>query len=113
VHVDRQTREAIATTLTMLREQLSDLIRFQSLLIVFLQHITPYVDTRDRDAAGVVRGLSGAINEVADELLKRTESTLARQRRHDLRMEVIEQMLVPLQQQIQSLAQAVEHLIGK
>jgi len=70
VQVSRQTRESIASTLTVLRETTADLIRFQSLLILFLQQITPYVDTRDRDVAGLLRGLSGAINAVSDEVMK-------------------------------------------
>src|SRR5882672_9061108 len=85
VQVSRQTRESIASTLTVLRETTADLIRFQHLLILFLQQITPYVDTRGHDVAGLLRGLSGAINAVADEAMKRAEVLLARERRHDLR----------------------------
>ena len=72
----------MASTLTVLRDTIAELVRFQSLLVVFLQQITPYVDTRDRDVAGLLRGLSGAINAVADEVMKRSEATLARDRRH-------------------------------
>ena len=74
VEADRRTREAIASTLTVLRDQIVELARFQSLLVMFLQQITPYVDTRDRDVAGLLRGLSGAIDAVADELMKRSEA---------------------------------------
>ena len=70
--------EAIDGALTVLRDTIAELDRFQSLLIVFLQQITPYVDTRDRDVAGLLRGLSGAIDAVADEVLKRSEALLAR-----------------------------------
>src|SRR5882672_2176431 len=44
VPVARQTRESIATTLTLLHDTMGDLVRFQSLLVIFLQQITPYVD---------------------------------------------------------------------
>jgi len=81
VPVARATRESIAATLTVLHDTIAELVRFQSLLVVYLQQITPYVDTRDRDVAGVIRGLSGAINAVADEVMKRTETLLAHQRR--------------------------------
>jgi hypothetical protein len=83
VPVQRQTREAIDSTLAVLRDQLNDLIRFESVLVVYLQQITPYVDTRDRNVAGLLRGLSGAINAVADEVMKRSEAVLARDRRHE------------------------------
>jgi hypothetical protein len=83
VAINRQTRESIDSTLAVVRAQLEESIRFQSLLVVFLQQITPYVDTRDRDVAGLMRGLSGAINAVADELMKRSEALLARDARRE------------------------------
>ena len=112
VAVDRQTREAIASTLTVLRDQLGELVRFQSLLIVFLQQITPYVDTRDRDVTGLLRGLSGAINAVADEVMKRSEAMLARDRRHDMRVEGLESTIAALQQQTLTLTRAVDQIVG-
>jgi len=108
VPIERQTRESIESTLTVLRDQLADLVRFQSLLVRFLQQITPYVDTRDRDVAGLLRGLSGAINAVADELMKRSEATLARDRRTDMRLANLEAVLAALEQQTIALTQAVE-----
>lgn len=108
VAVGRQTRESIDTTLTVLRDTIGDLVQFQSLLVVFLQQITPYVDTRDRDVAGLLRGLSGAINAVADEVLKRSEATLARDRRLDLRAADLDARLTALQQQLQALQQALD-----
>ena len=106
--VDRQTREAIETTLVVLRDQLIELVAFQSLLVMFLQQITPYVDTRDRDVAGLLRGLSGSINAVADELMKRSEAMLARDRRYEMRMAGLEAALAALQQQTQALKQLVD-----
>jgi hypothetical protein len=76
--VARRTRESIETTLAVLRAQIEELSRFESLLVVFLQQITPYVDTRDRDVAGLLRGLSAAIDAVADEMMKRTDALRAR-----------------------------------
>jgi hypothetical protein len=100
VAVDRATRESITSTLTVLRDTIGELVRFQSLLVVFLQQITPYVDTRDRDVAGLLRGLSGAINAVADEVLKRSEATLVRDRRHELRVAELEERLADLRAQL-------------
>jgi hypothetical protein len=82
----RQARESAAATTALLRETIAELARFESLLIMFLQQITPYVDTRDRDVAGLLRGLSGAIDAVADELMKRTDAMLSRDRRHEARV---------------------------
>ena len=106
--IARQTRESIATTMVLLRDTMADLIRFQSLLVIYLQQITPYVDTRDRSVAGLLRGLSGAIDAVADELLKKTEAMLARDRRHEMRASDLDERLASLQQQIASLQQILQ-----
>jgi hypothetical protein len=101
--IARDAREALAATIALQRETLADLVRFQSLLIVFLQQITAYVDTRDRDVAGLLRGLSGAINAVADEVMKRSEAMLARDRRHDLRVGELEKIVAELRDQLARL----------
>jgi len=108
VPVARATRESMATTLTLLHDTMAELVRFQSLLVIFLQQITPYVDTRDRDVAGLLRGLSGAINAVADELLKKSEAMLARDRRHEMRVSDLDARLTALQQQIAALHQVLD-----
>ncbi len=107
VQVSRQTRESMATALTVLRDTTADLIRFQSLLVLFLQQITPYVDTRDRDVAGLLRGLSGAINAVADEVMKRSEAMLARDRRHEMRVSALETELEALRGRLEDLTGAL------
>jgi len=106
--VSRATRESIASTQTVLYDTIAELVRFQSLLVVFLQQITPYVDTRDRDVAGLLRGLSGAINGVADEAMKRSEALLARERRHDLRASDLEARIADLETQLTAVQQALE-----
>jgi hypothetical protein len=108
VVVARATRQSVASTLTVLHDTIGELVRFQSVLVVFLQRITPYVDTRDRDVAGLLRGLSGAINGVADEAMKRSEALLARERRHGLRVSDLEAQLAALRQQLLAIQQALE-----
>jgi hypothetical protein len=107
VPVGRQARESMATTLTVLQDTIAELVRFESLLVVFLQQITPYVDTRDRDVAGLLRGLSGAINAVADEVLKRSEATLSRDRRHELRVADVEARLLELRTRLDELTRTL------
>jgi hypothetical protein len=104
----RETRESIASTLTVLHDTIAELVRFQSLLVVFLQQITPYVDTRDRDVAGLLRGLSGAINAVADEAMRRSETMLTRDRRRELRVSELDARMDALHQQMLAVQQALE-----
>ena len=98
----------MATTLDVLRGTIEDLIRFQSLLVLFAQQITPYVDTRDRDVAGLLRGLSGAINSVADELMKRSDAMLTRDRRHEMGLNDLEARLAALHKQLLTVQRGIE-----
>ena len=107
VTAGRAARESAAATLTVLHDTIGELVRFQSLLIVYLQQITPYVDTRDRDVAGVIRGLSGAINAVADEVLKRSESASAREHRQDGRLDTLDAELRALGARLDELARVL------
>ena len=88
--------------------QLAETIRFQSLLVMFLQQITPYVDTRDRDVAGLLRGLAGAIDAVADEAMKRSEALLVRERRHETRTSDLEARVADLLKQLAVVQQTLE-----
>jgi hypothetical protein len=109
VPVARGTRASIDSTLTVLRDTIAELVRFQSLLVEFLQQVTPYVDTRDRDVAGLLRGISGAINAVADEVLKRSEATLVRERRHEMRIESLEAIIGALRDELAALQRRGRH----
>lgn len=108
--VARQTRESIDTTLAVLRAHIEELIRFQSLLIVLLQRITPYVDTRDRDVAGLLRGLSGAIDAVAGEMMKRTDALLARDARRDRDAGALRDEVANLQARLAALEASLDTL---
>jgi len=103
----RQTSESMAGTLTILRTHIADLARFENLLIIFLQQVTPYVDTRDRDVAGLLRGLNGAINAVADELMKRSEALLARDARREMQLAALDEQIGAVQARLDDLARAL------
>ena len=107
VPVGRETRASIESTLALLRDTIADLVNFQSVLVMYLQQITPYVDTKDRDVAGLLRGLSAAINSVADEVPKRSEAMTARDRRHDQRVSSVESELAALRARVDDLTRAV------
>ena len=46
--MQRSTREAIETSVSVLRVQLESLADFHARLVQYLQQITPFVDTKDR-----------------------------------------------------------------
>ncbi len=87
----RAQPEALAATIDLLRQHIDQVLAFESRLIVFLQQLTPFVDTKDYEFNGLatriaedvaeahdqlahtVRGLAGALSGVSDDVLKRWE----------------------------------------
>jgi SAM-dependent methyltransferase len=88
----RAVPQAIDATIGLVRAQLEAAIRFQSALIVYLQAVTPFVDTKDYEFAGlgrraaedvansaarldeVTRGYAAGLSGLSDEVLKRYEA---------------------------------------
>jgi 2-polyprenyl-3-methyl-5-hydroxy-6-metoxy-1,4-benzoquinol methylase len=76
VAVHRAEREALASTLGALRAELEKLEAFHTRLILFLQTITLYVDTKDRSEhiATLVNFFRSGLAALSDELSRRFES---------------------------------------
>jgi SAM-dependent methyltransferase len=82
----REAQRAIDSVIGMLRGQIGDLLLFQSRLVVYLQQITLYVDTKDRETAGKALIVNAALNGMAEDLAKRWESLVAREQRYEARV---------------------------
>jgi SAM-dependent methyltransferase len=82
----RTSQQALEATIAALRSQLSDLMAFESRLMGYLQQVTAYVDTKDREVAGRTLVVNAAVNGVADDLAKRWESMVAREQRFDAKV---------------------------
>ena len=93
VPVDRATREAIEAALRFTSDALGELRAFHSALIVYFQQLTGFVDTKDFEFAGHIRdryiALDGAVAGLTDEILKRWESMVAREKRFDAKATAI------------------------
>jgi SAM-dependent methyltransferase len=94
--VQHETRDAVERAAATLLEHAAALGTFHSELIVYLQQLTPYVDTKDLEHAALARrvhednrelidgamqqsrGVAAALSGVGDESLKRFTSLLAR-----------------------------------
>jgi SAM-dependent methyltransferase len=82
VRHQRELVASIAAGLQAVSDQAALLARFHSQLILFLQQITPYTDTKDRSVLGHLALVDEqAIGAVADELLRRSEMMQAREAR--------------------------------
>ena len=136
--VHRGVTESIASIVALLQEELAGAIAFQAKLVQFAQQITPYVDTKDREVAGLMRrinediasfqhygvepartaehlslqidGLSGTINEVADEVRKRSESALVRERLLESRVDDLRSTSSVAHRVTQALKRELERL---
>ncbi len=99
-HLNRNVtvQQGIRESATNVIDELAKIIHVQSKLILFAQALTPFISTRDHEVSGLMRrinedladvtaGLAGTVSGVADELRKRWETTLARERRLEAQMD--------------------------
>lgn len=113
---ERAVSDAIASTIGFARQHIEATAHFQSLLVVYLQTLTPFVDTKDYEFAGlarranedahvaaarlddIARGLAAGLSGLSDEMLKRYDSLLGRDQRYDARLTDLATALATLQQ---------------
>jgi len=111
IAMHRETTRAMTSTLEMLGEDHKRFIEFQTLLIVYAQQITPYADTKDRQVTGLMHGLAAGLSGLGDEVQKRWESMVARERRYDAKlteMSDVRTTLSVMQRAIQTLKRELE-----
>jgi SAM-dependent methyltransferase len=108
IKVHRETTRAMESTIALLEQDHKRLIEFQTLLILYAQQITPYVDTKDRQVAGLMHGLAAGLGALGDELQKRWESMVARERRYDAQVTDVRTTLGVMQRAVQTLKRELE-----
>jgi SAM-dependent methyltransferase len=87
----RELVTSIAAGLQAVSDQAALLARFHSHLLLFLQQITAYADTKDRSTIGHLALVDEqAIGAVADELLRRTETMQAREARYGAQVRALD-----------------------
>jgi SAM-dependent methyltransferase len=81
----RESYRAADATAAALRDHVAAVAEFQGHLLQYLQQITAYVDTKDRDTAGGALVLNAGLSGLAENLAKHAESLAAREHRYDAR----------------------------
>jgi SAM-dependent methyltransferase len=74
----REANEALARALPAVREGFEALVRFESLLVQFLQHVTPVMDTKERalvDAIDEVRNVTAVAQRTAAMVKRQIEQS--------------------------------------
>ncbi len=113
VAVHRANRDAIATTIGTLRTELEKLESFHAKLILFIQTITLYVDTKDRSEhiARLVNITTGGLDAVGNEFRRAWESMAARDQRHAAALDELRTSISTVQQTGLTLKRELERLL--
>ena len=82
----RTAQQRAEASAARLREDVARLNEFHARLMRYLQEVTAYIDTRDRDSAGGALVLNASISGLAENMDKRWESLGVRDRRNDTRL---------------------------
>src|SRR5688572_9143002 len=77
VAIHREMTRTFESMISTMREDHQRFIEYQTLLILYMQQITPYVDTKDRHVAGLMHGLAAGLSGLAEDTQKRWESMVA------------------------------------
>jgi SAM-dependent methyltransferase len=80
-----EAHRAAEAVVAAVRQHAADTAEFQSRLMLLLQQVTAYVDTKDRDSASGALVLNGSLSGLAENMAKRLESLAAREQRYDAR----------------------------
>jgi len=86
VAAHREAQPAIEALVAVARAQIADLTTFHARLLIYLQQVTGYVDTKDRETGARALVVNAAVNALAEELSKRAESMAAREQRFEARV---------------------------
>lgn len=104
----REASQALAATIDAVRENQQLFAEFQTLLILYFQLVTPYVDTKDRHVTGLMHGVAAGLQGLGDDIQKRWESMVARERRYDAQVADVRTTLSVVQRSVQALARELE-----
>jgi SAM-dependent methyltransferase/uncharacterized protein YoxC len=117
----REVAKSIASTIATLRQQVEQLCAFHSVLLQYLQRLTPFVNSKDYEFDALSRrryedalqdlhdfnrslhGLTAAVQGLTNEFLKHVESLTSVVHRNDTRIESFAASLSVIQQQATAL----------
>ena len=129
IQPQREVSKSIETTIATLRQQIELLCGFQSVLMQYLQRITPFVNAKDYEFDALahrrfedlradlyelnvsLHGVTAGVQGLSDEFLKHVESLTSKVQRYDARIEAVSSAAAVVQQQTAALKRATERLL--
>jgi O-antigen chain-terminating methyltransferase len=125
---ERAVSQSIDAAIGLVRAHIEESIRFQSQLLVYLQAVTPYVDTKDHEFAAlarrttedvaasaarldeITRGFAGGLSGLTDEVLKRYEALTIQNQRQATALDELRTAVALAQQSAATLQRHLERL---
>jgi 2-polyprenyl-3-methyl-5-hydroxy-6-metoxy-1,4-benzoquinol methylase len=112
VATHRKTAGALGSTMAMVADDHRRFIEYQTFLILYLQQITPYVDTKDRQVAGLMHGLAAGLSALGDEFQKRWEWMVAHERRYENQVNDVRTTLSVMQRAVQTMKRELQAVLS-
>ena len=103
-------RQALAAVIESLGRHTAAVETFQSRLVQYLQQITPFVDTKDYEVAGVSRAMMSALDGLSDEVRKRAEAAVAREQRYTHQVDELRTTVGQVQHGLLAVRRQLERL---
>ena len=128
VQPQREVAKSIESSIATLRQQVELLCTFQSILMQYLQRLTPFVNAKDYEFDALayrrfedlradlynhnvaLHGLTAGVQGLSDEFLKHVESFTSKVQRYDARIEAVATAAATVQQQAAALKREIERL---
>jgi SAM-dependent methyltransferase/prefoldin subunit 5 len=125
----REVARSIESSIATLRQQVELLCTFQSVLMQYLQRLTPFVNAKDYEFDALayrrfedlrsdlwhhnvaLHGLTAGVQGLSDEFLKHVESLTSKVQRYDARIESVATAAATVQQQAAALKREIERLL--
>ena len=130
IQPQREVTKSIESSIGMLRQQVELLCTFQSLLMQYLQRLTPFVNAKDYEFDALayrrfedlradlyhhnlaLHGLTAGVRGLSDEFLKHVESLTSRVQRYDAKLAAVSTAAAAAQQQAAAIRRDIERLQG-
>ena len=100
----RAVHEFASGTAGAVHTHLDDLLAFRGRLMLYLQQITPFVDTKDREMGSQAAVVNSAVNALADDVAKRQESMAIRTARLEAELAALAEAANEAQAELRTVA---------
>lgn len=128
IQPQREVAKSIESSIATLRQQVELLCTFQSVLMQYLQRLTPFINAKDYEFDALahrrfedlradlynhnvaLHGLTAGVQGLSDEFLKHVESLMSKVQRYDARIDAVATAAATVQQQAAALKREIDKI---